>query len=70
MQKKKLDPIDQIHKLARDNGIVVLMIVDDDFQNDDLNQEQLEKAKDLTYEYLMNSFGDATDYALSEVSDT
>jgi 5S rRNA maturation endonuclease (ribonuclease M5) len=64
MPKKKLDPIDQIHKLARDNGIVVLILTDEDFEGYDISKEQLKEAKELLYDHLMEDFGNAVEQTM------
>lgn len=68
MPKKKLDPIDQIHKLCRENRIVPLLIQDEDFTEMypdlKLKDEELDDLKSALYDALLNDFGNSVDQTL------
>jgi len=68
MPKSKLSPIDQIHKLCRENRIVPLLILDEDFteiyENLKLSDEQLDELKSELYDALMEDFGNTLEQTL------
>jgi hypothetical protein len=68
MPKPKLDPIDQIHKLCRENRIVPLLIQDEDFTEHypdlKLKDTELDDLKSALYDALLNDFGNSIDQTL------
>jgi hypothetical protein len=71
MPKKKIDPIDQIHKLCRENRIVPLLIQDEDFteiyEDIKFSNEDLDELKSALYDALMNDFGNSLEQTLFEL---
>lgn len=68
MPKPKLDPIDQIHKLCRENRIVPLLIQDEDFTEMypdlKLKDTELDDLKSALYDALLNDYGSSVDQTL------
>jgi len=68
MPKQKLDPIDQIHKLCRENRIVPLLIQDEDFTEMypdlKLKDTELDNLKSALYDSLLNDFGNSVEQTL------
>ena len=66
MPKKPKDPIEQIHKLCRDNRIVPLLITDEDFTEyfSPLTEKQLDELKHAMYDVLLEDYGEKADQLL------
>lgn len=71
MPKPKLDPIDQIHKLCRENRIVPLLIQDEDFTEIypdlTLTPKELDDLKSSLYDTLLNDFGNTLEQTMFDM---